>query len=84
MGLVDIARRLRDDVDRLEFAPPVAVVYNPLDYAWKPHRAYLERYGQGHPQVLLLGMNPGPFGMAQTGVPFGDVAMVRGWLATRE
>jgi single-strand selective monofunctional uracil DNA glycosylase len=25
-------------------------------------------------------MNPGPFGMAQTGVPFGDVAMVRGWL----
>ncbi|OGA21861.1 MAG: single-stranded DNA-binding protein [Betaproteobacteria bacterium RIFCSPLOWO2_02_FULL_67_26] len=80
MGLVDIARRLRDDVDRIEFAPPVAVVYNPLDYAWKPHRAYLERYGQGHPQVLLLGMNPGPFGMAQTGVPFGDVAMVRGWL----
>src|SRR5688572_32536315 len=25
-------------------------------------------------------MNPGPFGMAQTGVPFGDVAMVRDWL----
>ena len=25
----------------------------------------------------MLGMNPGPFGMAQTGVPFGDVAMVR-------
>ena len=80
MDLVDIARRLRDDVARLKFAPPVAVVYNPLDYAWKPHCAYLERYGRGHPLVLLLGMNPGPFGMAQTGVPFGDVAMVRGWL----
>ena len=25
-------------------------------------------------------MNPGPFGMVQTGVPFGDVAMVRDWL----
>mmetsp|Transcript_25877 Transcript_25877/g.64640 ORF Transcript_25877/g.64640 Transcript_25877/m.64640 type:complete len:204 (+) Transcript_25877:589-1200(+) len=25
-------------------------------------------------------MNPGPFGMAQTGVPFGDVAMVRDWM----
>ncbi|MBN1773304.1 MAG: single-stranded DNA-binding protein, partial [Deltaproteobacteria bacterium] len=25
-------------------------------------------------------MNPGPFGMAQTGVPFGDPAMVRDWL----
>lgn len=80
MELVEVARRLRDDVARLKFAPPVAYVYNPLDYAWKPHRAYLERYGRGHPQVLLLGMNPGPFGMAQTGVPFGDVTMVRGWL----
>ena len=80
MELVDIARRLRRDVARLRFAPPVACVYNPLDYAWKPHLFYLERYGRGQPQVLLLGMNPGPFGMAQTGVPFGDVAMVRDWL----
>jgi single-strand selective monofunctional uracil DNA glycosylase len=67
-------------VSRLKFAAPVAYVYNPLDYAWKPHRAYLQRYGRGRPRVLLLGMNPGPFGMAQTGVPFGDVGMVRGWL----
>ncbi len=80
MELVEIARRLRDDVARLRFAPPVAYVYNPLAYAWKPHRNYLERYGAGKPQVLLLGMNPGPFGMAQTGVPFGDVAVVRDWL----
>lgn len=80
MDLVDIARRLRQDVSRLRFAAPVAYVYDPLDYAWRPHRDYLERYGRGHPQVLLLGMNPGPFGMAQTGVPFGDVGMVRDWL----
>jgi len=78
--LVAIARRLRDDVARLKFTPPVDYVYNPLEYAWKSHRAYLERYGAGKPQVLLLGMNPGPFGMAQTGVPFGDVSMVRDWL----
>ena len=25
-------------------------------------------------------MNPGPFGMAQTGVPFGEIAAVRDWL----
>lgn len=78
--LVDIARRLRAEVAALRFAPPVAYVYNPLAYAWAPHRTYLERYGRGHREVLLLGMNPGPFGMAQTGVPFGDVDMVRGWL----
>ena len=65
---------------RLKFAPPVEYVYNPLEYAWNTHRIYLERYGAGRPQVILLGMNPGPFGMAQTGVPFGDVSMVRGWL----
>ncbi|HSC96793.1 MAG TPA: uracil-DNA glycosylase family protein [Burkholderiales bacterium] len=80
MELVAIARRLRSDVSRLKFAAPVAYVYDPLVYAWKPHRAYLERYGRGRPRVILLGMNPGPFGMAQTGVPFGDVGMVRGWL----
>lgn len=80
MNLVEIARWLHDEVAPLRFAPPVRYVYNPLDYAWEPHRAYLERYGRGHPKVLLLGMNPGPFGMAQTGVPFGDVAMVRDWL----
>lgn len=80
MELVESARRLRNDMDRLAFAKPVAYVYNPLDYAWKPHRAYLERYGRGRQRVILLGMNPGPFGMAQTGVPFGDVGMVRDWL----
>jgi single-strand selective monofunctional uracil DNA glycosylase len=25
-------------------------------------------------------MNPGPFGMAQTGIPFGEVAAVRDWM----
>ena len=29
-------------------------------------------------------MNPGPFGMAQTGVPFGEVSMVRDWLGICE
>lgn len=64
----------------LRFRPPVALVYNPLQYAWEPHRRYLERYGQAPRPILLLGMNPGPFGMAQTGVPFGDVGSVRDWL----
>jgi single-strand selective monofunctional uracil DNA glycosylase len=58
----------------------VAQVYRPLEYAWEPHRMYLERFGRGRRRVLFLGMNPGPWGMAQTGVPFGEVAAVRGWL----
>lgn len=78
--LTAISRRLCSNVSRLEFAPPVACVYNPLEYAAAPHRAYLERYGNARGGVLLVGMNPGPFGMVQTGVPFGDVEMVRDWL----
>ncbi len=80
MTLVDISRALAARVGMLRFAAPVSVVYNPLDYARAPHELYLSRYGSGHKDVLLLGMNPGPFGMAQTGVPFGDVTMVRDWL----
>jgi single-strand selective monofunctional uracil DNA glycosylase len=78
--LIAVAQRLRDETADLSFQLPVAYVYRPLAYAWAPHRLYLERYGSGRPQVLLMGMNPGPFGMAQTGVPFGDVPMVRDWL----
>ncbi len=64
-------------LERLRF-PSVAVVYNPLVYARVPQEAYLERWGAKRPrEMLMLGMNPGPFGMAQTGVPFGDVTMVR-------
>lgn len=75
----EIAAALRDDVVSLCFPPPITHVYNPLHYAWAPHAAYLTRYAQAC-EALLLGMNPGPFGMAQTGVPFGDVVMVRDWL----
>jgi single-strand selective monofunctional uracil DNA glycosylase len=59
-------------------------VYNPLEYAWRPHAAYLERYGSRPREIVLLGMNPGPWGMAQTGVPFGEVSSVRGWLRIEE
>jgi single-strand selective monofunctional uracil DNA glycosylase len=75
-----ISRELAERVDRLSFGAPVAFVYNPLDYARSLHEQYLERYGAGRKRVLLVGMNPGPFGMAQTGVPFGEVSIVRDWL----
>lgn len=78
--LTAITRRLAKDVDELTFATPVTHVYNPLDYAWQAHAQYLTRYGEGKGRTVLLGMNPGPFGMAQVGVPFGEVSLVRDWL----
>ncbi len=78
--LLTAAQTLSKAVHRLAFSAPVAFVYNPLDYAWEAHAAYLENYGSGRKQVIFLGMNPGPFGMAQTGVPFGEVKSVRDWM----
>lgn len=75
-----IYRKLSLAVDQLEFGLPVTHVYNPLDYARNPGEQYLERYGNSRKEVLFLGMNPGPWGMAQTGVPFGTVKPVRDWL----
>jgi single-strand selective monofunctional uracil DNA glycosylase len=80
MTLVEVSRALSERVGALRFAGSVVCVYNPLEYAREPHEQYLNRYGGSPKEVLLLGMNPGPFGMAQTGVPFGDVRMVRDWL----
>ncbi len=68
------------ELSGLSFAPPTAYVYNPLVYARAPWDMYCEKYGQGEREVLMLGMNPGPFGMAQVGVPFGEVAAARDWL----
>jgi single-strand selective monofunctional uracil DNA glycosylase len=78
-ALVKSIQKLSRQVDGLSFKPPVTHVYNPLGYAWETHEQYLTRYA-GEGQILLVGMNPGPFGMAQTGVPFGDISSVRDWL----
>lgn len=83
MKLVEIARELAESLRPLRFAPPVTHVYNPLTYAFRPHAEYLRRFAHRGVEVVLLGMNPGPFGMAQTGVPFGEVSAVRDWLGIR-
>jgi single-strand selective monofunctional uracil DNA glycosylase len=80
MDLLQAVDEVVAAVSALRFEPPVAFVYDPLVHARRSHRRYVERYGQPPKQVLLLGMNPGPFGMVQTGVPFGEVSLVRDWL----
>ena len=82
-ALLDAARELSRALARLRFPTPVAHVYDPHVYAWAPYEAYVNRYGAGSKRVVLLGMNPGPFGMMQTGVPFGEIAAVRDWMGIR-
>lgn len=80
MTTISITDTLVRELDPLRFSAPVTHVYNPLVYARAGWDEYLRRYGDGPRAVVLVGMNPGPFGMAQTGVPFGDVPSVRDWM----
>ncbi|MDP4745608.1 MAG: hypothetical protein NWS22_12305 [Porticoccaceae bacterium] len=88
MDLADHILKLEAALNRqlaaMTFSAPVSHVYNPLLYADAPHQDYVRRYARPRPKALLLGMNPGPFGMAQTGVPFGEVSSVKTWLKIRK
>jgi single-strand selective monofunctional uracil DNA glycosylase len=79
--LIEAGQDLSKEVSALVFGEPTAYIYNPLEYAWNLHRAYLELAGKTKKKVVFLGMNPGPFGMAQTGVPFGEIPAVRDWMS---
>lgn len=78
--LLHATQHLCDTLAPMRFAAPVSHVYNPLDYAAELHAAYLQRYANTPKKVVFIGMNPGPFGMVQTGVPFGEISVVRDWL----
>lgn len=80
-SLIRAAANLRDDVGpigrKLVSEGSVDVCYNPLEYAWDAHEAYLKRMGSSSARTVVLGMNPGPHGMGQMGIPFAATSMVR-------
>lgn len=82
--LIAAAKELCETVDSLSFASPVAYVYNPLSYAWKPQETYLKRYATKRKRIVFMGMNPGPWGMAQCGIPFGEIDAVKNWMGIEE
>ena len=75
------ASSLRDDSERfavdLVREGSVDCVYNPLMYAWDVHKRYIEISGDRGAKTVMLGMNPGPHGMGQMGIPFAATSMVR-------
>lgn len=78
--ILDAELKMSTELDLMRFSSPVTHVYNPLEYAWKAHEWFVNSFGDSQRKVLLVGMNPGPWGMAQTGVPFGQVETVKNWL----
>ena len=66
LELKNITDQLVHDLSGLKFGPPVTHVYQPLEYARASWDLYCSKYGQGNRRVILVGMNPGPFGMASS------------------
>jgi single-strand selective monofunctional uracil DNA glycosylase len=82
--VLEVSDDLRRRVNGLSFSHPTHTIYNPLDYAWECHKTYVERFADKAKKVVFLGMNPGPWGMAQVGIPFGEIAAVRDWIGICE
>ncbi|XP_020707743.1 single-strand selective monofunctional uracil DNA glycosylase [Athalia rosae] len=78
--LLSLEWELTEKLKCIQFQLPVEYVYNPIEYAFDVHARYVRKYCQTVKKILFLGMNPGPWGMSQTGIPFGEVNMVRDWL----
>ena len=83
-AVIAAAQALSKAVGELQFAPPTTHIYNPLAYAWTAHESYLKLHAATKKKVVFLGMNPGPYGMAQCGVPFGEIELVRDWVGVDE
>ncbi len=75
-----IINDLNSELAQLTFGAPVTHIYNPLEYARRAHDRFIKKFGTGKKEAIFLGMNPGPYGMAQTGIPFGEITHVRDWL----
>ena len=83
-AILEAAEILRDSTNDLTDAllkdcKQIDWIYNPLDYAWTPHKEWIERFSGNGANTLLVGMNPG-HGMGNTGVPFGCPEQVRDFL----
>ena len=79
--LIEAAASLRDDVEEIALEiiaeGSAECIYNPLRYAWDVHEEYLRRSGGHGAKAILMGMNPGPHGMGQMGIPFAATTVVR-------
>ncbi|CAK1583332.1 unnamed protein product [Parnassius mnemosyne] len=71
---------LNNKLEKFELPSAVKCVYNPTIYARYTFEMYVRKYCNSIKPIMYFGMNPGPFGMSQTGVPFGEVSSVRDWL----
>ncbi|XP_047511589.1 single-strand selective monofunctional uracil DNA glycosylase [Pieris napi] len=69
-----------ESLKNIKLPETVTHVYNPTIYARDTFEMYIRKYCNTKKKIMFFGMNPGPWGMSQTGVPFGEISSVRDWL----
>jgi len=77
--IIKLSNELSKQMDELTFSLPVKYVYNPLSYSFLTYLQYLNRINFNDVNIYI-GINPGPYGMSQTGIPFGDYYFVKNFL----
>lgn len=65
---LNLADELNLSLEQFEIPKKVEAVYNPTIYARQTFEMYVKKYCNSPKPIIYFGMNPGPFGMSQTGV----------------
>ena len=83
-ALIKASRRLVQQCALIEFPEDINLIYNPLEYAAAPYEEYLTKFAATPKKNIFIGINPGPWGMVQTGIPFGEVNAVKNYLKIKK
>lgn len=65
---LNIINELNYRLEYIAIPPPVACIYNSTQYARTTFEQYVRKYCNTKKPIMYFGMNPGPWGMSQTGV----------------
>ena len=68
LNFFDSEYKLSQELLTLQYGSSVTHLYNPIEYAKVTHIRYLQSFLSSQKPLMLMGMNPGPWGMGQTGV----------------
>ena len=82
-ALIKASRQLATRCAAIEFPADINLIYHPLIYAAAPYEEYLRKFAAGPKRNIFIGINPGPWGMVQTGIPFGEINAVQNYLKIR-
>lgn len=65
---LDLIDELNVSLEQLHLPSEIQCIYNPTVYARHTFEIFVQKYCNSKKDIMYFGMNPGPWGMSQTGV----------------